>query len=489
MQINFLADQPANPEVLALLVRKGETATFPGLTKEEAIFVSIAIERQRFVGDVGASFELFVPADSGVLQIVLLGLGEGDDAAYECAGGALTARLLTSGVRHVVADFSKHSASATAISRFAAAAAQRAWRLDEYHTKLQENAKPALERLSVVAAAPNADREWETYDAITQGVALTRTLVTLPPNILYPQSFVDLVCRCVDGTGVEVNVLGEEDMRRLGMGGLIGVSQGSRREGRMLVLTWQGAEEHDPVLGLVGKGVTFDTGGISIKSPIGMEAMKWDMAGAGAVAGAMYTLALRKARANVVAVMGLVENMPGGNAQRPSDVITTMSGQTVEVINTDAEGRLVLCDCITWLQQMPRVQTIIDVATLTGAVINSLGHEYGGLFANDDSLADNLLAAGRASGDKLWRLPLADAYDKMMDADIADMRNFGPVGVAGAITAAHFLKRFIKKDVKWAHLDIAGMVWSENDGPTWAKGATGYGVRLLNRFIADKFEK
>ena len=216
--------------------------------------------------------------------------------------------------------------------------------------------------------------------------------------------------------------------------------------------------------------------------------MKWDMGGAGAVAGAMKALALRKAKANVIGVCGLVENMPDGNAQRPGDVVTSMSGQTIEVINTDAEGRLVLCDAITWVQKTHGVKTIVDLATLTGAMIVSLGTEHGGIFANDDVLADQLLAAGRATGDLLWRFPLADSYNKLIDSQIADMKNVGPRG-AGSITAAQFIQRFVEDGVKWAHLDIAGMVWSDKAGPTWDKGATGYGVRLLDRFVADNFEK
>jgi leucyl aminopeptidase len=233
--------------------------------------------------------------------------------------------------------------------------------------------------------------------------------------------------------------------------------------------------------------VTFDTGGISIKPAAGMEDMKWDMGGAGAVAGAMKAIAARKAKANVVGVMGLVENMPDGNAQRPGDVVTSMSGQTIEVINTDAEGRLVLCDALTWVQKVHSPSTIVDLATLTGAMIISMGHEHGGLFANDDVLADALLAAGKATDEKLWRFPLSDAYDKLIDSPIADMKNVGPRG-AGSITAAQFLKRYINEGVAWAHLDIAGMVWSDKPGVNHDKGATGYGVRLLDQFVADRFE-
>ncbi|MBA3838479.1 MAG: leucyl aminopeptidase, partial [Zymomonas sp.] len=279
----------------------------------------------------------------------------------------------------------------------------------------------------------------------------------------------------------------EAEMAELGMGALLGVSQGSVREGQLLVLKWSGKGPGDPDLALVGKGVTFDTGGISLKPGPGMEDMKWDMGGAGAVAGAMKALALRKAKANVIGVCGLVENMPDGNAQRPGDIVTSMSGQTIEILNTDAEGRLVLCDALTWVQQNHRPRTIVDLATLTGAMIIALGNEHGGMFANDDSLADQLLAAGRASGDLLWRFPLSDAYNKLIDSPIADMKNVGPRG-AGSITAAQFLQRFIDKGVRWAHLDIAGMVWADKPGATFDKGATGYGVRLLDRFVADNFE-
>jgi leucyl aminopeptidase len=251
-------------------------------------------------------------------------------------------------------------------------------------------------------------------------------------------------------------------------------------------MRWNGGGDREPVA-FVGKGVTFDTGGISIKPAAGMEDMKWDMGGAAAVAGTMKALALRKANANVIGVCGLVENMPSGTAQRPGDVVTTMSGQTVEVINTDAEGRLVLCDALTWLQRKYRPKTIIDLATLTGAMIISLGHEYGGLFANDDELAEQLLKAGKDSGDVLWRMPLGPAFDKLIDSPIADIKNVGP-REGGSITAAQFIKRFIENGVRWAHLDIAGMVWASKPGTLWDKGATGYGVRLLDRFVAENFE-
>ena len=271
------------------------------------------------------------------------------------------------------------------------------------------------------------------------------------------------------------------------MGALLGVAQGSTRPPRLLAMRWNGGNPGDAPVVFIGKGVTFDTGGISLKPGPGMDMMKWDMGGAGAVAGAIKAIAGRKAKANVVGVVGLVENMPDGNAMRPGDIVTTMSGQTVEVLNTDAEGRLVLCDAISWAQKVYDPKVIVDLATLTGAMVISLGHEYAGIFANDDTLATDLLAAGEASDNKLWRFPLSPAYDKLIDSPIADMKNIGP-REGGSITAAQFLKRYVEDGVAWAHLDIAGMAWADKDGPVYAKGATGYGVRLLDRYIAAKHE-
>ncbi len=479
MQIAFTTQRPASPAVIALPVRKDAALT--GLVDGADALLAGAAAGQRFTGEAGTAADLFVTSGDTTQRVLLLGVGTGDDAAFERAGGALTARLLTSGVTEAVADLS--GIDALYAARFAAGAAQRAWRFDEYRTKLPEKQKPTLAKVTIVGD----DAEWSGRDAVTRGLGLARTLATLPPNILYPETFVERVLAAVDGLGLEVTVLDEGQMAELGMGALLGVSQGSRREARVLALRWSGAGDDAPLTALVGKGVTFDTGGISIKPAAGMEDMKWDMGGAAAVAGAMLSLATRKAGANVIGVMGLVENMPDGDAQRPGDVVTSMSGQTIEVINTDAEGRLVLCDCITWVQNTHKPARIVDLATLTGAMIVSLGNEYGGLFANDDTLADQLLEAGRATGDKLWRFPLADAYDRLIDSPIADMKNVGPRG-AGSITAAQFLQRYVDDGVAWAHLDIAGMVWSEKDGATWGKGATGYGVRVLDRFVADVCE-
>lgn len=447
-----------------------------------------AIAAARFKGEAGSVVEFFAPFDGGIRRIVLLGIGVGTDADWRKAGGALTAKLLTTASSaSLILTGLGTKPSASAVAEFAGAAVQRGWRHDVYRTKLPESAKPTLTRIAIVDADTDAEAAYARIHAVNGGLELTRTLVSEPPNKLYPETFVERVLADVEGLGLEVTVLDEAQMRDLGMGALLGVSQGSVREGRLLVLKWNGGAADAETLALVGKGVTFDTGGISIKPAAGMEDMKWDMGGAGAVAGAMKAIAARKAKANVVGVMGLVENMPDGNAQRPGDIVTSMSGQTIEVINTDAEGRLVLCDALTWVQKTHSPSTIVDLATLTGAMIISLGNEHGGLFANDDSLADALLAAGKETDEKLWRFPLNDAYDKLIDSQIADMKNVGPRG-GGSITAAQFLKRYIHEGVAWAHLDIAGMVWSDKPGVNHDKGATGYGVRLLDRFVAARFE-
>lgn len=490
MHVTFAATRPANAAVLVLPVEKDGLGRMPAGTLDDATLTLAhgAAKAGRFAGEVGSLAEIFLPGAESANRLVLLGVGAGSEADYERAGGALTARFLTSGVTDVVVDFASLGGqpSARAVARFAGAIVQRGWRFDAYRTKLTDKQKPTLDAITLVGTPEGSPAAWDEMLALTGGLELTRTLVSEPPNVLYPESFVER-CRHLTDLGVEITVLDRAQMEALGMGALLGVAQGSVREGRILAMRWNGKGEGDVELALVGKGVTFDTGGISIKPAAGMEDMKWDMGGAGAVAGAMKALAARKAKVNVVGVCGLVENMPDGNAQRPGDVVTTMSGQTVEVINTDAEGRLVLCDAITWTQQTFKPKTIVDLATLTGAMIISLGSEHGGIFANDDGLAEELLAAGRATGDLLWRFPLGDAYNKLIDSPIADMKNVGPRG-AGSITAAQFIQRFVEPGVRWAHLDIAGMVWADKPGATYDKGATGYGVRLLDRFVRDNFE-
>lgn len=484
MKIEFAATLPVADALVIPVQKSGIDTAIGGLAGHDLLAAAAAAAR--FEGEAGAIAEAFVGGDDAVRRVLLVGIGDNNEMDWERAGGAITARLLTNAIS-VAVDLGAAAPSPAAVGRFAGALAQRAWRIDTYRTKLPEKQKPTLAEATIVGAPEGAEAAWQYNLAVTGGLELTRTLVAEPPNVVYPETFIERVLASVEGLGLEVTVLGPDEMGELGMGALLGVAQGSAKPGRLLALKWSGKGAGDPDLALVGKGVTFDTGGISLKPGPGMEDMKWDMGGAGAVVGAMKALALRKAKVNVIGVCGLVENMPDGNAIRPGDILTSMSGQTIEVLNTDAEGRLVLCDCVTWVQRTHHPKAIVDLATLTGAMIISLGNEHAGLFANDDALADQLLAAGKASGDLLWRFPMSDAYNKLIDSPIADMKNVGPRG-AGSITAAQFIGRFVEPGVKWAHLDIAGMVWADKAGNTYDKGATGYGVRLLDRFVADNFE-
>jgi leucyl aminopeptidase len=491
MQISFIPAAPDSNATLVVPVPKGGVggAVIPNIGEDDAKLIRTSAALSRFEGEAGSSFEGYARVGDTARRVLLVGSGQGSAEDYEKAGAAASAKLLTSGEQAALADFSALVIKPTpdAVARFAAGAVLRGWQYNLYRTKLPEKQKVTLTEVGITGAPEGSEAAWAHQAAVVEGVRLTRELVTEPANIIYPESFVAR-CEKLKAAGIEFEVLGKKEMEAAGMGALLGVNQGSIREPQLLVMRWDGTAGavETPVV-FVGKGVTFDTGGISIKPAAGMEDMKWDMGGAGAVAGAMLALATRKAKAHVVGVCGLVENMPDGNAQRPGDVVTSMSGQTIEVINTDAEGRLVLCDAITWVQRRYKPAVLVDLATLTGAIIITLGNEYGGLFSNDDGLAEQLTAAGKAAGDPLWRQPLGAAYDKLIDSPIADMKNVGP-REGGSITAAQFIQRFIDEGVKWAHLDIAGMVWAAKPGAVWDKGATGFGVRLLDRFVADNFE-
>lgn len=363
----------------------------------------------------------------------------------------------------------------------------KSYRFDKYRTKEKETAKPTLKSVTfIVDNANETSRAFEELNHITEGVFLTRNLVSEPPNVIYPESFAKK-CQELKNLGVKVEVLGEDQMKKLGMNSLLGVGIGSEKESQLVIMEWQGGKKGEKPIAFVGKGVTFDTGGISIKPANGMEDMKYDMAGAGAVTGLMKVLAGRKAKVNAVGVIGLVENMPSGSAQRPSDVVKSMSGQTIEVLNTDAEGRLVLADALWYCQDRFKPKFMIDLATLTGAIVVSLGSLYAGLFSNNDGLSEKLTKSGKKVGERLWRFPMGEEYDRQIDSDIADMQNTGNERGAGSITAAQFLERFVNK-TPWAHLDIAGVAWAKKDLDTVPKGATGFGVRLLNQLIEDYYE-
>ncbi len=472
------------------------TPSAAALDKQLKGAVGRALAASRFKGRPDDVLSILAPAGTELSRILLVGLGKPDgldDIAAQSTGGRIVAHLNAAGEKEAVflvdeiAD-AKIDAGAAA-AHIAYGARLRSYRFDKYKTTEKPEAKPTLKKLTVgVADVAAARRAFEPLERIAEGVYFTRDLVSEPPNVIHPESLAEETKKLAE-LGVEVELLNEKQMKKLGMGALLGVGQGSVRESHLVVMRWNGApdgKDKHP-LALVGKGVTFDTGGISIKPAAGMEDMKWDMAGAGAVIGTLKALAGRKAKANVVGVVGLVENMPSGTAQRPGDIVTSMSGQTIEVINTDAEGRLVLADALWYCRDRFKPKAIIDLATLTGAIMVALGQLHAGLFSNNDALAEKLLAAGKATGEPLWRMPLGDGYDKLINSDVADVKNVGGRH-GGSITAAQFLQRFVK-DTPWAHLDIAGMAWTDKDSPTVPKGATAFGVRLLDRLVAENYEE
>ncbi|OUR76650.1 leucyl aminopeptidase [Alphaproteobacteria bacterium 46_93_T64] len=459
--------------------------------------LSRALETSRFKGKKGDLLEILAPQDMDVSRVVLFGVGEPEDLKlvdFESLGGSLVRKLNTSGARNVTVILdgleSNDLRDNEAAAHVAFGAKLGSYRFAKYKTDEDDASEPSLLRMTVACKASSGARKLFTdLEAIAEGVFLTRDLVSEPANILYPESFADK-CRELTSLGVEVEILDEDKMARLGMGALLGVGQGSVRESRMAIMRWNGApnKKSKKPIAFVGKGVCFDTGGISLKPGPGMEEMKWDMGGAGTVTGLMKALAGRKAKVNVIGVVALVENMPDGNAQRPGDIVTSMSGQTIEILNTDAEGRLVLADALWYTQDRFDPELMIDLATLTGAIIITLGHENAGLFANNDDLADQIFSAGKTVGEGVWRLPMQPEYAKQVKSPIADLQNIGTGGRgAGSIVAAEFLQKFVN-DTPWAHLDIAGMAWSKKDTSTVPKGGTGYGVRLLDQFIRKNHE-
>jgi leucyl aminopeptidase len=372
-------------------------------------------------------------------------------------------------------------------SRLAFGAKLSSYRFDKYKTTQKPKDKPTLKTIDIVVRDTDAAKKLATpLLGVADAVKFARDIVTEPGNVIHPESLAEL-CKGLSKHGLKVEVLSETQMKKLGMGALLGVGQGSVKQSKLVVLQWAGGKKGDKPVALVGKGVTFDTGGISIKPSNGMEEMKFDMAGSASVIGALYALAARKAKVNAVGVVGLVENMPDGDAQRPGDVVTSMSGQTIAVLNTDAEGRLVLADALWYTQSRFKPKAMVDLATLTGAILVALGSKRAGLFSNDDAVADSLMRAGEEVNEIMWRLPMGDDYDDMINSEIADMQNISDGREAGSTTAAQFLQRFVN-DVPWAHLDIAGAAWTKKAQATTPSGATAYGVRLLDRWIANVYE-
>ncbi len=437
-----------------------------------------------FKGKFGQIVELLAPNGIKASRVLLVGVGDPekvDEKQAERLGGKIIVKLNYSGDANITVVARKHA------THKAYGMLLRHYKFDKYYTTEKNIKKSTVETVTYQTEDPDGSRsDFEELEKVADGVFWARNLVTEPGNVIYPESYLEQI-KELESLGIEIDVLNEDRMEELGMESLLGVGQGSASESLMVIMKWMGAADKDaqPVA-FVGKGVTFDTGGISLKPGAGMEDMKFDMGGSAAVVGAMKALAGRKAKANVIGVVGLVENMPSGTAQRPGDVVSSMSGQTIEVINTDAEGRLVLADCLWYCQDTYNPKFMIDLATLTGAMMIALGQDYAGIFSNNDELCEQLDAAGQAVDEPVWRMPLGDGYDKLINSDIADMKNIGGK-YAGSITAAQFLQRFVN-DTPWVHIDIAGTAWKQKPSDVAEKGATGYGVRLLDQLVRDNYE-
>jgi leucyl aminopeptidase len=498
MKISFV--ESAMPRSGAAVVGAWEERVLTGPARQLDEATGGAISRAvaaapRFHGKKSELIAIIGPPNLPLSRIVVAGLGKPaavDARLLQDLGGGLVAHLNGAGESEAtfLLDLGDKGPlqPEDAAANLAFGAELRAYRFSKYRTTQKPEQKPSLTTFAVASAAAGAAREaYHALGCTAEAVSFTRDLVSEPANTLYPETLAEQAAALTE-FGLAVEIIDENRMAELGMGALLGVGQGSVRPPRVVVMEHRGGAPGSPPLGFIGKGVTFDTGGISIKPAAGMGEMKWDMAGAGVVIGLMRLLAARRAKVNAVGIVGLVENMPGGNAQRPGDIVRSMSGQTIEVLNTDAEGRLVLADVLWYCQDRFKPKLMIDLATLTGAVIVALGHEHAAVFANNDQLAERLIAAGNAVGEKLWRLPLDDSYDKAIDSDAADVKNIAGDRAAGSIIGAQFVQRFVNK-VPWAHLDIAGVAWSKKDSPTVPKGATAFGVRLLDRFVAQHYEK
>lgn len=449
---------------------------------------------EKFKGKRNKVLDLAAPAGLKLEHVLVVGVGKAKDMKAEDwlkLGGTVMGRLPAAGRNvTVLAELPGGKLSADDAAQVALGMKLRAYKFDRYKTKKkpEDEEKPHTVEIKLgVGDVAAAKKTWSRANGVGDGIILARELVNEPPNVLFPVEFARRASE-LKKLGVQVEVLDEPAMKKLGMNALLAVGQGSERDSRLVVMRWNGAKKKSETpIAIVGKGVCFDTGGISIKPAASMEDMKGDMAGAACVTGLMHALAARKAEANVIGVIGIVENMPDGNSYRPGDILKSYSGQTIEVINTDAEGRLVLCDALAYTNERFKPKLMIDLATLTGAILVALGQEYAGMFSNDDKLAERLTEAGKVTGEHVWRMPLGPVYDKMIDSKFADMKNTGG-RFAGSITAAQFLHRYVGK-TPWAHLDIAGTGMAAHNteiGDSWGPG---WGVRLLNEFIAAHYEK
>jgi leucyl aminopeptidase len=478
---------------LAILLKTNDADLPAGAeTADPAGVVSKAAKIARFSAKSTTSLDIVAPEGSPAERIVVIGLGKPNELTVHDwlkAGGSAASKIKNTDKVAIFIDAQGVDVDAKTAADFALGLLLRAYSFDTYKTKKNDdddkNGNKTVKVTIVTADASGAKKAFGDSEAVAEGVNLARDLVNEPPNVLGPVEFAEKA-KELEKLGVEVEILTEREMRRLGMGALLGVAQGSARPPRLAIMQWKGGKNKERPVAFVGKGVVFDTGGISIKPAAGMEDMKGDMGGAAAVTGLMHVLASRKAAVNAVGIIGLVENMPDGNAQRPGDIVTSMSGQTIEIINTDAEGRLVLGDALWYCNDRFKPQFMINLATLTGAIVVALGSSHAGLFSNDDTLAAQLTAAGLSTNEKLWRMPLGKEYDKLIDSKFADMKNTGG-RQAGSITAAQFLKRFVQ-ETPWAHLDIAATAMGSPSDEINQSWGSGFGVRLLDELVRANYE-
>ncbi len=490
LSISDLSSPSASTLVLivddTLDLGKAASTLFPSLQP----LIKRVAEIEKFKGKTQSSITLLAPADAKCERVIVLGIGSAAERGklnwLNLGGGLLSKLPIGKDVDIILED---ESFTASNIGDFALGLQLKAYNFEQYKTKKKEpeTAEGAPSSVTLMVADKNAIKKaWKQREPVAEGANLARTLVNEPPNVLDPQEFAARAGK-LEKLGIEIEELDEKQLKKLGMRALLGVGQGSHKESRVVIMRWNGSkDEAAQPIAFVGKGVTFDTGGISIKPAASMEDMKGDMAGAACVVGLMHALASRKARVNVVGIIGLVENMPDGNAYRPGDILTSMSGQTIEIINTDAEGRLVLADILHHVNDKFKPKMIVDLATLTGAILVALGQEYAGMFSNNDELCERLSKAGIATGEQVWRMPLCPAFDKMIDSKFADMKNTGG-RFAGSSTAAHFLQRFVG-ETPWVHLDIAGTGMASATTDTNRSWGSGWGVRLLDRLVADHYE-
>ena len=478
-----------------LVVFCDDTLKFGAATRKAlggaANLVTRAAAANQFKGKSGSTLDILAPEGLKVSRLIVVGAGKPSalkDKDFLKLGGVAAGKLRAgNGAVTIIAELPDGAMSPDSAAAVASGVRLRAYKFDRYKTKKKEGEEAALRAdisLAVgdVAAARKA---FAPRAHVVDGVLMARELVNEPPNVLYPVEFARRAGQ-LRKLGVDVEILDVRAMKKLGMGALLGVAQGSTQPGRTVIMRWNGGKRGDQPVAFIGKGVCFDTGGISIKPAASMEDMKGDMGGAACVVGLMHALAARKAKVNAVGAIGLVENMPDGNAQRPGDIVTSMSGQTIEIINTDAEGRLVLADVLWYVAKKFKPKFMVDLATLTGAIMVALGTEYAGLFSNNDELAERLAKVGMETGERVWRMPLGPEYDKLIDLQFADVKNTGGRH-GGSITAAQFLQRFVD-DTPWAHLDIAGTAMGAPKSDINQSWGSGFGVRLLDRLVAEYYE-